>query len=162
TARIDGSLSRGRAVVDLDAQSPGVGTVRAMLDVTAPRDLADPDAWMRLPRARIRSAEVTVAGLDLARAAALAGTTAPATGAIDEGPLALWRRGLARASVTVRGTIAPTPVRTLLATFGRPDALVGTVDGSIALGGTLGAPTGEAELVLANAGLHAPTLRDLT
>lgn len=57
--------------------------------------------------------------------------------------------------------IEPTSLATVAAIFGRDRRLVGTLDGRIAIGGTVGTPTAELNADLRDAGIGSPTLEEL-
>jgi uncharacterized protein involved in outer membrane biogenesis len=104
------ALHGTQLTVAADARSPGLGSARLALDLEAPATIADPRAWKRLDRGAIRTADLTLQGIDAGRAAALAGLGGEYAGRID---------GAIRASaattsgrITARNMVAP-PLRGL-------------------------------------------------
>lgn len=104
------ALHGTQLTVAADARSPGLGSARLALDLEAPARVADPRAWKRLDRSAIRTADLTLEGIDAGRAAALAGLGGEYAGRID---------GAIRASaattsgrITARNIVAP-PLRGL-------------------------------------------------
>jgi autotransporter translocation and assembly factor TamB len=60
-------------VVSATAGASGLGTVKLALDIDAPKDIANIAVWKHMHRDTIRTAELTLQGIDLATAAKLAG-----------------------------------------------------------------------------------------
>jgi len=58
-------------------------------------------------------------------------------------------------------TIRRSSVRTLTATLGRSDDIVGTIDGTVTIAGTVATPTAKAIVTLREIGFRRPTLRQL-
>ena len=76
-AMFDGHVEAGlhgrRLTVAVDATSAELGSAKLAIDADAPRQVADPAAWQRLGRETIHTAALTLRGIDVGRAAALAG-----------------------------------------------------------------------------------------
>jgi autotransporter translocation and assembly factor TamB len=70
---VEVGLHGRRLTVVVDATSAELGRVRFAVDAEAPRAVAEPAAWQRLGRDAIRSAELTLHGVEIRRAAELAG-----------------------------------------------------------------------------------------
>jgi translocation-and-assembly-module (TAM) inner membrane subunit TamB-like protein len=226
--RVDLDVSQATAselTPALTATAEGIGTVSAQAQLAIPDRLFDPAAWTALGRAALRGAHVRAEDLTVdpalldrlgvrsdvrARVSATAevgpaGRTVTASidiaglrGAPIVQPLAVhlaaasddrattssvsiraedavlfeaqgrlplaivplierWRRDPAAARATPltgTATLAGVSVPRLLAVFGRTEVIAGLLDGSIELGGTLGAPTVNANLVAT--GLQVP------
>ena len=77
------ALHGARLAVTADATSTGLGSAKLALELDAPAAVTDPRAWKQLGRAQIRSGELTVRGIEVRRAAALAGLAGDYAGRID-------------------------------------------------------------------------------
>ncbi|HEX3477093.1 MAG TPA: translocation/assembly module TamB domain-containing protein [Kofleriaceae bacterium] len=77
TPMFDGHVEAGlhgrRLTVAVDATSAQLGRARLAVDAEAPRAVADPAAWQRLGRDAIQRAQLTLRGIEVRRAAELAG-----------------------------------------------------------------------------------------
>ena len=85
--QVHAGLHGRRLTVAANVASGEVGSVRLAIDADAPTATAAPEAWQRLGRNALRTAELTLRGIDVRRAAELAGLPAAAdyTGKIDGG-----------------------------------------------------------------------------
>ncbi|HEX3758016.1 MAG TPA: translocation/assembly module TamB domain-containing protein [Kofleriaceae bacterium] len=87
TLMLDGHVEAGlhgqTLTIAADATSSQLGTARLAIDAEAPRAVADPAAWQRLGRDAIRSAALTVRGLEVRRAAELAGLAGDYAGRVN-------------------------------------------------------------------------------
>jgi hypothetical protein len=112
TPMFDGHVAAGlhgrRLTVAADATSARLGSARLALDAEAPPAVADPAAWPRLGRGAIRSAELTLRGVAIRRAAELAGLAGDYAGRID-GDLRLTSTTTG-GRIEVRDLVAP-PLR---------------------------------------------------
>lgn len=83
----DGHLHAGlhgrQLAVSADASSVALGSVKLALDVRPPAVVGDVAAWRRLGRDAIRSAQLTLKGVELRRAAELAGLPGDYAGRLD-------------------------------------------------------------------------------
>lgn len=77
------TLRGSQLAVTADAASQELGSVRLALDVDPPADVADPAAWKRLGRSAVRTGELTLRGIQVRRAAQLAGLAGEYAGRID-------------------------------------------------------------------------------
>ena len=87
TPRFDGHVEAGlhgrQLTVAVDATSAELGRARFAASAEAPRAVTDPAAWQRLGRDAIRSAELTLRGIEIRRAAELAGLAGDYAGRIN-------------------------------------------------------------------------------
>jgi len=77
------ALHGRRLTVTADAASPDLGKARLALDVDAPARVAEPAAWKRLGRSAIRTGALTLRGIELKRAAELAGLPGEYAGRVN-------------------------------------------------------------------------------
>ncbi|HET7506166.1 MAG TPA: translocation/assembly module TamB domain-containing protein [Kofleriaceae bacterium] len=79
------ALHAGQLAITADTTSAGLGSARLAFDLDVPggRAFTDPRAWKRLGREAIRRGELTVRGLEVSRAAELAGIDGDYAGRID-------------------------------------------------------------------------------
>jgi translocation and assembly module TamB len=70
---VEVGLHGRRLTARVDATSAELGRARLAIDAEPPRAVAEPAAWQRLGRDAIRSAELSLHGVDVRRAAELAG-----------------------------------------------------------------------------------------
>jgi hypothetical protein len=82
-AHMHAALRDETLTVAADAQSPELGSARLALDLEPPRTITDPGAWKRLGQGAIRTAELTLQGIHVGRAAALAGLRGEYGGRVD-------------------------------------------------------------------------------
>lgn len=82
-ARAHVALHGRRLTVAADAASADLGTARLSLDVDAPAAVSDPAAWKRLGRGAVRTGELTLRGIEIRRAAALAGLAGDYAGRVN-------------------------------------------------------------------------------
>jgi len=120
SAPIDATLdvaARPRSVtLAMTVRGEGLGAAEVAFELAAPRRLDDVRAWRRLPRSAIRRGRVTLAKLDLAALARLAGKAPPAKGRVD-GELT-FTPDATTGEVSVRGLEmegVPGPIEVLLA-----------------------------------------------
>jgi translocation and assembly module TamB len=73
----------GKLVVDATASAANLGLAKLALDIDAPANIADAGAWKRLGRDAIRTVDVTLENVDIARAAKLANLPGEYAGRID-------------------------------------------------------------------------------
>jgi hypothetical protein len=87
TPMFDGHVEAGlhgrQLTVAVDATSAQLGGARLAIDAEAPRAVADPAAWQRLGRDAIHRAALTLRGIELRRAAELAGLAGDHAGQIN-------------------------------------------------------------------------------
>jgi autotransporter translocation and assembly factor TamB len=81
--RVDVGLHGRDLALAVDASSSGLGSARLAVQTTAPATVAEPAAWQRLGRDAIRAAKLTLRGVDIHRAAQLAGLAGNYSGRID-------------------------------------------------------------------------------
>ena len=77
------ALRGRRLTVSADAASPDLGRARLALDIDAPAQVAEPAAWKRLDRRAIRTGELTLRGIELRRAAEMAGLPGEYAGRVN-------------------------------------------------------------------------------
>jgi TamB, inner membrane protein subunit of TAM complex len=87
TPMFDGHVEAGlhgrELTAQVDATSAQLGRARLAIDAEAPRAVADPAAWQRLGRDALRRAELTLRGIELRRAAEIAGLPGDYAGRIN-------------------------------------------------------------------------------
>jgi hypothetical protein len=76
-------LENSQVAVTVDAESRGLGNAKLVLALDAPREISDAAAWKRLGRSAIRTGELTLQGIQIGRAAQLAGAPGAYTGKIE-------------------------------------------------------------------------------
>jgi hypothetical protein len=81
--RARATLRGSQLAVNADAESQELGSVRLALDLDPPADVTDPAAWKRLGRSAVRTGELTLRGIQVRRAAELAGLVGQYAGQID-------------------------------------------------------------------------------
>lgn len=81
--RVEAGLHGRTLAIAADASSGQLGTAHLAIDAEAPRAVADPAAWQRLGRDAIRSAALTVRGVEVRRAAELAGIAGDYAGRVN-------------------------------------------------------------------------------
>ena len=111
------ALHGSRLAVTANASSRGLGGAALALELDVPAAITDPDAWKRLGRGAIRSGELTVHGIDVGRAAELAGLPGVYAGRIEGGLRVSSTTTGGR--ITATGVVAPAfrgigPVRVVL------------------------------------------------
>jgi len=77
------ALHGDQLTVAVDAASLGLGSMKLALDVQAPARVEDPAAWKRLGRDAIRTGQLTLQGVELRKAAELAGLEGVYGGRVD-------------------------------------------------------------------------------
>ncbi len=102
--------SANKLLVDARAGTTVLGHVKLALDVDAPKDIANVVAWKRLQRDSIRKAQIVFEGIDVAKAAELAGLQGEYAGSIN-GDIVLSPT-TAGGIVAVRDLMAP-PLRSI-------------------------------------------------
>ena len=96
------ALHGARLAVTANASSAGLGGAALALELDTPRVITDPAAWKRLGRDAIRTGELTLHGIELRRAAELAGLPGEYAGRIEG--------GMRLAGATAEGRIEATGV----------------------------------------------------
>lgn len=81
--QIHAGLHGRRLTVAANVTSDQVGSARLAIDADAPANVAAPAAWERLGRDAIRTAELTLRGVDVRRAAAMAGLAGDYAGSVN-------------------------------------------------------------------------------
>jgi hypothetical protein len=82
-SHVEAGLHGRQLTVAVDATSAQLGRARFAASAEPPRAVADPAAWQRLGRDAIRSAELTLRGIEIRRAAELAGLAGDYAGRIN-------------------------------------------------------------------------------
>lgn len=91
--------------VAANVSSAGLGDVELALDLDTPRVIADPAAWKRLGRDAIRTGELTLHGIDVRRAAEIAGLDGEYAGRLEGGVRITAEAADGRLAAT--GVVAP-------------------------------------------------------
>ncbi|HTL38612.1 MAG TPA: translocation/assembly module TamB domain-containing protein, partial [Kofleriaceae bacterium] len=73
----------GRLTADVQLASAKAGNAKIALDVDAPKDITNAAQWRLLGRSAIRTAEVSLNGIDLSQVAKAAGSKQPIAGHVD-------------------------------------------------------------------------------
>lgn len=81
-ADVNVQAAAGQLVANVSVGTPKAGTAAISLDVDAPHDIADANAWGKLGRNAIRTAQLKLDGVDLAEVARLTGSQ-PMAGIIN-------------------------------------------------------------------------------
>ena len=79
------ALHGTRLAVTANTSSAGLGSVELALELDTPRVITDPSAWKQLDRGAIQTCALTLHGIDVGRAAGLAGLTGDYAGRLEGG-----------------------------------------------------------------------------
>jgi translocation and assembly module TamB len=82
-AHAHATLHGEQLALTADAASAGLGSAKLAVELATPAAITDPRAWKRLGRDALRAAELTLRGVEVRRAAELAGLDGEYTGRID-------------------------------------------------------------------------------
>jgi autotransporter translocation and assembly factor TamB len=99
------ALHGTQLVVTANASSLELGSAALAIELEPPAAIMDPGAWKRLGRGAIRSGELTVHGLEISRAAQLAGLAGDYAGRIEGGLRVSSTEAGGR--IAAKGVVAP-------------------------------------------------------